>query len=126
MASPTLTAALLQGKCPRCRRGDVFKYPITKLSKFNDMNEFCPVCGLRLEPEPGFYQGAMYVSYGFTVLMMIVISIILSLAGDFSEWVYVWTVIAVMLILVPLNYRMSRVFYLHFIGGIKYDPNLSQ
>ena len=90
------------------------------------MNEFCPTCGLRLEPEPGFYQGAMYVSYGFTIVMMLVISIILYTIGDFSEWVYVGTVITVMLILAPLNYRTSRVFYLHFIGGIKYDPSLSR
>jgi uncharacterized protein (DUF983 family) len=108
MPNKTLAGALLQGKCPRCRQGDIFAYPITKISRFNQMNEYCPSCGLRLEPEPGFYQGAMYVSYGFTVIFMVIISILLYSLGDFSEWVYVGTVITVMIILAPLNYRFSR------------------
>lgn len=126
MPSKTLAAALLQGKCPRCRQGDIFTFPVSRISRFNQMNEFCPCCGLRLEPEPGFYQGAMYVSYGFTVIFMVIISALLYLIGDFSEWVYIGTVIAVMILLAPLNYRFSRIFYLHFIGGIKFDPSLSK
>jgi hypothetical protein len=104
----------------------MFKYPTTKLLKFNIMNHECPHCGVRLEPEPGFYQGAMYVSYGFTIMMMVVISFILYFfAGHPSEWVYAGVVIAVMLILVPLNYRYSRVVFLYLFGGLKYDPRLS-
>ncbi|HYG02466.1 MAG TPA: DUF983 domain-containing protein [Chryseosolibacter sp.] len=90
------------------------------------MNKECPHCFVRLEPEPGFYQGAMYVSYGFTVMLMIIISLILYyFAGDPNEWVYIGVVIAVMLILVPLNYRYSRALYLYMFGGIKYRPDLS-
>ena len=88
---PTLSypAALLHGKCPRCRQGNIFKYSIrTNLLQFNKMNETCPFCEVRLEPEPGFYQGAMYVGYGITVLCMLVVSLILYLAGHPSEWVY--------------------------------------
>jgi uncharacterized protein (DUF983 family) len=121
-----LAAALLQGKCPRCREGDIFTYPVIKLSKFNRMNERCPHCDLRLEPEPGFYQGAMYISYAFTITFMVLISAVLYFAGDFSEWTYIFTVIGVMILLAPLNYRFSRIIYLHFIGGIKYDPTLSK
>ena len=126
MPGKSLASALLNGKCPRCRQGDIFAHPATKLTKFNKMNEYCPHCGLRLEPEPGFYQGAMYVSYAFTVAFIVVIGIILYLLGDPSEWVYIGTVISVMVLLIPLNYRYSRIVYLHFIGGIKYEPHLSK
>jgi hypothetical protein len=90
------------------------------------MNEACPHCGVRLEPEPGFYQGAMYVGYAFTVAVLVTIGIILYLLGDPSEWVYIGVIIGVMLLLSPLNYRYSRIVYLYFFGGIKYKPHLSQ
>jgi Protein of unknown function (DUF983) len=90
------------------------------------MNEKCPTCGVRLEPEPGFYQGAMYVGYAFTVAALVTIGIILYLLGDPSEWVYIGVIIGVMFLLSPLNYRYSRIVYLYLFGGIKYKPHLSQ
>jgi hypothetical protein len=102
----------------------MFTYPITKLSRFNQMNSQCPHCGVRLEPEPGFYQGAMYVSYGFTLLATVIIGLSLYFLGNPSTGVYIGTVIGVMVVLAPLNYRYSRIVYLYFFGGIRYDPTL--
>lgn len=125
MAEKTLAGALLSGKCPRCRQGDMFAYPVTDLSKFNRMNETCPHCHVRLEPEPGFYQGAMYVGYAFTLAVILIVGLTLYLLGDPSEWVYIGAVIGIMLVLVPVNYRFSRIVYLYAFGGIKYDPRWS-
>src|SRR5688572_22381528 len=104
-------AALLQGKCPRCRKGDIFTYPISRyFFQFNIMNETCPHCEVRLEPEPGFYQGAMYVGYGFTMVVVILVSLFLYYFGGHpSEWVYIGTVVGIMILLIPLNYRYSRI-----------------
>lgn len=119
--------AILQCKCPKCHEGDIFAYPAYNLTKFNKMNHECPNCGVRLEPEPGFYQGAMYVSYGFTVAFMVVIGLLLYyLANDPNEWIYIATVIGVMILVAPLNYRYSRVLYLYAFGGLHYDPSLSK
>jgi uncharacterized protein (DUF983 family) len=118
--------ALLHGKCPRCRVGSIFAFPTRKISKFNVMNDTCPHCGVRLEPEPGFYQGAMYVGYAFTVAIIIIIGITLYILSNPSEWVYIGTIITVMGLAVPLNYRYSRIVYLFLFGGVKYDPQLSQ
>jgi arginine exporter protein ArgO len=90
------------------------------------MHERCPHCGIRLEPEPGFYQGAMYVSYAFTVAITMVAVIIYSFTDNPSEWLFIGAVIGSMLILLPINYRYSRTLYLYFFGGIKYDPRLSK
>jgi uncharacterized protein (DUF983 family) len=122
MQQKSLASAVLNGKCPHCREGDLFTHPASKLSKFNKMNSSCPRCGIRLEPEPGFYQGAMYVGYGFTMVIIIVISLVLYLAGNPSDAVYIGTVIGIMILLVPLNYRYSRIVYLYAFGGIRYDP----
>jgi len=86
------------------------------------MNDNCPKCGIRLEPEPGFFQGAMYVGYGFTVAVIAVIGVFLSLTWNPSEWVTIGVIIGVMILLAPLNYRYSRIFYLYWFGGIRYQP----
>jgi uncharacterized protein (DUF983 family) len=123
METPGYTKALLQGKCPQCHTGDIFRFPLTKnFWRFNQMNTLCPHCQVRLEPEPGFYQGAMYVGYGLTTAIIIIISIILYALGNYSEWVYIGIIVGVMLLLVPLNYRYSRIIYLYMLGGIKFDP----
>jgi uncharacterized protein (DUF983 family) len=122
MKSRTFLEALVQGRCPKCREGKVFTYPGTHVAKFNVMNETCPHCGVRLEPEPGFYQGAMYVSYAVTVAVIVAVSIVLSVLGDFSEWTYIGIVVAIMILIAPWNYRISRMIYLYLFGGLKYVP----
>ena len=127
MPEKSYLKGLLRGLCPRCRNAKMFIYPASNILRFNAMHQECPNCGLRLQPEPGFYQGAMYVSYAFTLLFMIIISLLLYyLAGDPNEWVYIGVVIGVMLLLVPLNYRYSRILFLYLFGGIKYDPQQSR
>lgn len=126
---PTLSypAALLQGKCPRCRKGNIFTHSIVNnLFQFNKMNETCPHCGVRLEPEPGFYQGAMYVGYAFTIAVILAVSAVLYFSGRPSAYVYMWTVIGIMVLLIPVNYRYSRILYLYFFGGIDFDPRYEQ
>ncbi len=126
MGEKSLLGALLRGKCPRCREGDMFSYPLKNLSKFNKMNDSCPHCGRKLEPEPGFYQGAMYVGYAFTIAAIVIISGLLYLLGNPADSVYISTVVGVMILLAPLNYRYSRIVYLYAFGGIKYDPTWSK
>ena len=69
---PSLIISLLQSKCTRCRRGDMFqqKNPYN-LKATMKMNEQCPVCGQPLDMEPGFYYGTNMISYGLAVLVCI-------------------------------------------------------
>jgi hypothetical protein len=90
------------------------------------MNVTCSHCGVRLEPEPGFYQGAMYVGYGFTVMAIILIGVLLYIMGDPSDWIYATTVVGFMLVIAPLNYRYSRILYLHFFGRIPFDSQYAR
>lgn len=96
----------------------MFVYPLRRISRFNVMHDICPHCGVRLEPEPGFYQGAMYVGYGITIGCIVAISFILYVLGISSEWVYIGTIIAFMFLVAPLNYRYSRIIYLYLFGGL--------
>ncbi|WP_246164212.1 DUF983 domain-containing protein [Xanthovirga aplysinae] len=89
------------------------------------MNKSCPHCGLVFEREPGFFIGAMYVSYAFIVAIFITVALVLNYGfGDPDLWVYIFSVLGVVLIFLPLIVRYSRVLYLNGFGGIKYDKNL--
>lgn len=115
--------AIIGAKCPRCRRGEVFEYPASKVSRFTETRERCPVCRLRYEVEPGFFIGAMYISYSFAVALMVTVSVaVFVLGNDPPLWVYMVTVIVANVLLVPLMFRYSRVLMLHWFSGVKYNP----
>lgn len=88
------------------------------------MNEACPHCGVRLEPEPGFYQGAMYVGYALSVAVTVAVFVLVYLFNISSMWTPVLLVAIIMVLLVPINYRYSRTVYLYLFGGITYKPTL--
>ncbi|WP_421868997.1 DUF983 domain-containing protein [Marinoscillum sp.] len=124
MTAKSPLQAALQGKCPRCRKGDMFEYPLQKITKFYKMHENCPHCGHRFEVEPGYFYGAMYVSYALSVGIFLVTAFILYfLAGDPPLETYIISVVVVALVLYPLNFRFSRILFAHVFGGIKYDPS---
>jgi len=119
--------ALLHLRCPRCHRGPLFTYPARNLAKFALMPEACPVCSFYYEPEPGFYYGAMYISSGFSTLLMLLTGMALNfLANDPPAWVYVVSVAAVVLPLTPLLYRYARAVMLYAFGGTRFDPRYLQ
>lgn len=119
-----LAKALLCTKCPRCRKGEMFTSVWYNLLRFHVMNKTCAYCGVSFHPEPGFYQGAMYVSYGFTVLVTVFVFGLVSLLKIHSFWFPIVSLVTIMFLLVPVNYRYSRVIYLYLFGGIKHDSTI--
>ena len=94
------------------------------LKRFATMRDNCPDCDLKFEREPGFFYGAMYVSYALSVGIFLVTAFILYfVAGDPSVNTYIITVAAVATLLYPLNFRYSRVIFLNIFGGVKYNPS---
>ena len=90
------------------------------------MDRTCSKCGLQFEVEPGFFFGAMYVSYAISVALFVTITLVLyNFFGDPDLWVYITTVAVASAVLYPLTFRYSRIIFLHIFGGIKYNPDLS-
>lgn len=117
------TAALLALRCPRCHEGKLFTSSALSVH-FADMPEDCPVCGQPTEPEPGFYFGAMFVSYAFSVAIFAVTAVVLYFFfGDPAIWVYVVAVGAMAVLFTPLSVRYSRMLMLYWFGGAHYQPN---
>ena len=114
----------LTGNCPRCRQGKMFKHGPYKIPGFMSMNTHCPHCGVHFEKEPGFWYGAMYVSYMLSVAIFVTVSVGLYLfAGDPPLTTYIVSVLIASIILYPINFRYSRIIFLHVFSGFKYDPS---
>jgi uncharacterized protein (DUF983 family) len=114
--------AMSKGLCPQCREGKLFKYPLlSNISKFAEMNENCPVCGLRFEVEPGFWYGAMFVSYANTILLLVILGVgMFYLFDNPSTFTYIVIITIASLLFVPFNFRISRSVFLHLFGFVKY------
>jgi len=119
-------SAGLKGKCPRCRQGSMFTHGTFVLSKMSSMPRTCASCGLQFEVEPGFYFGAMFVSYAFSVAVLLANMIVLYfLFADPEVWVYITCVAISSLLLYPIIFRYSRIIFLHVFGGIKFNSKIS-
>ena len=115
--------ALLALRCPRCHQGKLFSHSALNLRKFDEMPEAYPVCGQAFEPEVGFYWGAMYISYGFSTIIVAIVGVLLYfLAHDPDVWVYVLVVAVAVLVFTPLMFRYARAVMLYAFGGTHFDP----
>ena len=112
--------SILRERCPRCRKGRISRYSIFRgLPK---MHERCPVCDLQFEREPGYFLGAMYISYGLAVVT------IASLAAAFwlvtGWWITKDTLWAVVLFLpmAPAITLLSRALWIYLDRAIDPEP----
>jgi uncharacterized protein (DUF983 family) len=124
---PSLLLAVMQNKCPRCRRGPMFRHRNPyDLRRFMRMNERCPVCTQPLDMEPGFYYGTNMISYALAVLFS---------AFTFAAWWFLigfslsdsrffwWMGLnALLLVLLqPPLMRLSRTVWIYFF--VRYSPD---
>ncbi|RNL52233.1 DUF983 domain-containing protein [Pedobacter jejuensis] len=126
MAELSKFQAVIQCKCPRCRKGDIFSGNAYAF-KLQKTNVNCPVCNLKFEREPGFFYVSMFVSYAMNVAEIITIGVasyVLGLELVYENlWYYVGLILVGVLLLSPINYRYSRVILLHWLTpGLGYVP----
>ena len=130
---PNYFWSILTMRCPRCRRGPMFKdsnpFKKLKLSYILDMPETCPECGQRYDLEQGFWYGTGYVSYALAVAVSVATFLAwLVLIGVSTEdnRVFYWLGLngLFLVVLQPWLMRLSRVIYLYFF--VSYDENYKQ
>ena len=87
------------------------------------MNMRCPECDLNLWPEPGYYYGAMYVSYAFTIAIGVAVFILhYLLHGSVNAVWYLVELTIALLVAAPYTFRTSRAIWLNFFN--KYNPEI--
>jgi hypothetical protein len=65
----------------------------------------------------------MYISYAFSVALVVNVLIILNYFFDDPEIsVYIITVVLSNIILLPLMLRYSKILYLYWLGKLSFDP----
>lgn len=115
-----ITYSVIRNRCPKCHRGKVFESDNAyNLKTFSKIHSSCSCCGEKYEKEPGFYYGAMYVSYALTVAWFIVTFAINEFFIHANTAVYLIFSCSFIVLFAPLTFRLSRLLWLNFF--ISYD-----
>lgn len=124
MTKGTKLYSIFRNKCPQCHEGDFFSSSNAyRLSRMTEMPDKCEVCGQSYQPEPGFYYGAMYVSYGLGVAQFVAIWVATSvLFPNMNVWVLISLVVGGQLLVFPPMFRLSRRIWINLF--VKYKGNL--
>lgn len=103
---------ILGMKCPHCGEGDLFFTPTFSFKRPLDMHENCSVCQQSFFPEPGFYYGAMFISYitfgFFSIGLVMVLHWIIGLSIELSFAI----LIGIAALFYVFLFRMSRSIWL--------------
>jgi len=113
-------------KCPRCLEGDIYANKSSyDLKNITNMRHSCDKCDLDFEREPGYYYGAMYVSYALTIAMAVALFVAyFVLFPTFNSVTYIVALTIMLLVLAPWTFRTSRVIWLNFF--IKFKPEIQK
>lgn len=83
------------------------------------MRERCPVCKLAFVREPGYFTGAMYVSYAMSVPVLAALYFLLALLRPRASFGAVLAAASGLFALfVPFIFRYSRVLWIHLDRAI--------
>jgi uncharacterized protein (DUF983 family) len=114
MLKSTKVYSVLANKCPHCHEGSFFiSNNAYNLTTFHKMNDTCSTCGEDFKKEPGFYYGAMYMSYGLTVAVAVIWAVLLNLFNMYAAFTYVITFAPLIIALFPVMYRSARLGYIN-------------
>ncbi len=117
-----LVPAMIGARCPQCREGKLFPVSILSFRKITEVNHYCDNCNANFQPEPDFFYGAMYISYAFSVALVIATFVAVGvLFTDPELWMYITPVVILNLFLFPAMIRYSKVVYLYLVGKLKYQ-----
>lgn len=119
-SQPSALSSILRQLCPRCRSGRIFRSTI--YWGFPRMNDRCPACGLHFNREPGYFLGAMYISYALALALVFAFGAILWILTSWRlDKVAIWTVLF-FLPFAPMLTFLSRVLWIYLDQTI--DPEI--
>ena len=122
MKKGTKLYSILHFKCPQCQEGEFLVSTPYDLKKVGDVREECSICHLKYAKEPGFYYGAMYVSYGLGVALFVTVWASCNLFfTDVSVWLQIGLVVFLIILLGPYLFALSKIIWANLF--IHYDKD---
>lgn len=98
--------------------GGIFHYSIFR--GFPKMCERCSICDLKFDREPGYFLGAMYLSFGLGVLIMAPIAVVLRFLTGWWITKVILCAAVLFLPLAPTITLFARVLWIYLDQSI--DP----
>ena len=102
---------IAEQRCPRCRLGTMFRYSIFR--GWPRMHERCPVCSLLFAREPGYFLGAMYISYLLGLGIVAVLAVFLWAITGWGLIKNTLIALALFLPFAPAVTLLSRVLWIY-------------
>lgn len=114
--------SILKFKCPTCHEGDFFLSHPYNLKKIGALHSQCSKCGLKFSKEPGFYFGAMYVSYGLGIAIFVAVFVANSILNlGLSLFNMFMTVGVILFASTPYLFHLSKIIwaniFFHYKGN---------
>ena len=108
-------------KCPKCHESDMFPTGSLSFKEPFEMKERCDKCYEDFFPEPGYYYGAMFLSYIFTAFFSIGFVLFLHWVLGWSTTASFTALLVVLGIFFVYIFRLARALYINL--HVHYDPN---
>lgn len=105
--------SVLGEKCPNCGKGHVFE-PSKEIFAMPVMKDKCETCNYTFDREPGYFIGALYISYGLAVAQAIATFLLCYFLFPAMEtfWIPI-VILGVLVLLAKKNFRLARIIYIH-------------
>ncbi|MAX69275.1 MAG: DUF983 domain-containing protein [Flavobacteriales bacterium] len=109
--------SIIYNYCPRCQTEKFWPennpYKNIFVNNRGDIGS-CKNCNLKYEIEPGFWYGAMYVSYGLTVFIATLVWLIINAFNkDIDIFFQIFIISFSLIFLLPVVYFLSRLIWIN-------------
>ncbi|MGS2761994.1 DUF983 domain-containing protein [Sinomicrobium sp. M5D2P9] len=116
---------ILKEKCPNCEKGDIFESKGNPFYfRMPKMYRKCHNCGYKFIREPGYFFGAMYVSYALTMAEMIAVLVLGKFIIGLGNIYIFFIIIAMALVSSTFNFRLSRTIWLYMFRKKKVTEHI--
>ena len=104
---------IITEKCPHCGTGQIFEKQ-KHFAQLPEMKMRCDACGYLYNREPGYFLGAMYISYGFAVLQgLLTFLACYFFFPNLPTLAVCFIILGVIVLFAIPNFRISRVAYMY-------------